>query len=206
NGTFTLERIEQILDVIELDLEALARLVRDGSSAPDELTHEQEAALAQDARLFSVFWLIQNEWSFGETLAAFAITRAELTGSYARLERMKLIRWGPRDRARLLLRRDFRYRDGGPIKKTYGLRAMNEFLAARFKAPLEFIRFESRVMSPESAAILKRRVERQARRRGAARRVPAVGVLGAERAQAPLGARPDIEVGIRTIVPRRHRI
>lgn len=160
NGTFTLERIEQILDVIELDLEELARLVRDGSSAPGELTHEQEAALAQDARLFSVFYLIQNEWSFGEILAAFAITRAELTSAYARLERMKLIRWGPRDRARLLLRRDFRYRDGGPIKKTYGLRAMNEFLAARFKAPLEFIRFESRVMSPESAAVLKRRLER----------------------------------------------
>src|SRR4051812_36948182 len=114
NGTFTLERIEQILDVIELDLEELARLVRDGSSAPGELTHEQEAVLAQDARLFSVFGLTKNEWSFAEFLAAFAITRAKLTSSYARLERMKLIRGGPRDRARLPLRRDFRYRDGGP--------------------------------------------------------------------------------------------
>src|SRR3954464_12182913 len=126
NGTFTLERIEQILEVIELDLEELARLVRDGAAAPTELSHDQEATLAQDARLFSVFWLIQNEWNFAETLAAFAITRAELTSAYARLERLKLIRWA-RERARLLVRRDFRYRDGGPIKKTYGLRAMNEF-------------------------------------------------------------------------------
>jgi len=58
------------------------------------------------------------------------------------------------------VRRDFRWRDGGPVKKTYGPRVMSEFLAARFKQPLEFLRFESRVMSPESAAVLQRRLER----------------------------------------------
>jgi transcriptional regulator with XRE-family HTH domain len=161
-GTLTLARIERILEALEIDLQELARLARDGSGAPLELTVEQEAALARDERLFSVFWLIQNEWSFAEILAAFAITRAELTAAYARLERLKLIRWGPRERARLLVRRDFRWRDGGPVKKTYGPRVMSEFLDARFKAPLEFLRFESRVLSPESAAVLKRRLERLA--------------------------------------------
>src|SRR5689334_4581860 len=93
-GTLTLARIEQILEALEIDLQELARLARDGSEAPAELTHEQEAALAREERLFSVFWLIQNQWSFAEILAAFAITRAELTSAYARLERLKLIRWG----------------------------------------------------------------------------------------------------------------
>jgi hypothetical protein len=37
---------------------------------------------------------------------------------------------------------------------------MSEFLAARFKQPLEFLRFDSRVLSPESAAVLKQRLER----------------------------------------------
>jgi len=159
-GVFTLERIEQILETIELDLQELARLAREGSGAPAELTQEQEQALARDERLFSVFWLVQNEWSFAGILEAFAISRAELTAAYARLDRLRLIRWGPRERARLLVRRDFRWRDGGPVKKTYGPRVMSEFLAARFKQPLEFLRFESRVMSPESAAVLKRRLER----------------------------------------------
>jgi transcriptional regulator with XRE-family HTH domain len=159
-GTFTLARIEQILEVIDLDLQELARLAREGSPQPNELSHEQEAALARDERLFSVFWLVQNEWSFAGILDGFAISRAQLTSSYARLERLKLIRWGPRERAQLLVRRDFRWRDGGPVKKTYGPRVMGEFLDARFKAPLEFLRFESRVMSPESAAVLKRRLER----------------------------------------------
>ena len=159
-GSFTLARIEQILEAIELDLQELARLARDGSPAPAELTQDQELALSRDERLFSVFWLIQNQWSFAEILEAFAISRAELTSAYARLERLKLIRWGPGERARLTVRRDFRWRDGGPVKKTYGPRVMSEFLAARFKQSLEFLRFESRVMSPESAAVLKRRLER----------------------------------------------
>ena len=159
-GTFTLERVEEILEVLELDLGELARLARDGSGGAAELTHEQEAALARDARLFSVFWLLQNQWSFDEIVAGLALTRAELTAVYARLERLKLIHWGAGERARLRVRRDFRWRDGGPVKKTYGPRVMSEVLAARFKAPLEFLRFESRVLSPESAAVLKRRLER----------------------------------------------
>lgn len=160
HGSFTLGRVEQILEAIDLDLQELARLARDSSARPAELSVEQEAALAHDERLFSVFWLLSNEWSFEEILAAFSISRAQLTTSFARLERLKLIRWGPRERARLLVRRDFRWRDGGPVKKTYGPRVMSEFLAARFKQPLEFLRFDSRILSPESAAVLKQRLER----------------------------------------------
>ena len=59
-GSFTLKRIEQILEAIELDLQELARLARDGSPAPAELSHDQEQGLARDERLFSVFWLIQG--------------------------------------------------------------------------------------------------------------------------------------------------
>src|SRR5256885_16627291 len=103
-SNFTLERMERVLEVLEVDLQELARLAREGSQAPAELTHEQELALARDERLFSVFWLVQNQWSFAEILAAYAVSRAELTSTYARLERLKLIRWGPGARAKLLVR------------------------------------------------------------------------------------------------------
>jgi transcriptional regulator with XRE-family HTH domain len=159
-GSFTLARTEEILDFLDIDLHELARLAREGSSAPAELSHEQELALAKDERLLSVFWLIQNRWSFAEILAAFAISRNELTSAFARLDRLALISWGAGERVRLRVRRDFRWRDGGPVKKAYGRRVMREFLEARFKAPLELLRFESRVLSAESAAILKRRLER----------------------------------------------
>ena len=79
--TFTLQRLEEILKVIELDFYELARLSHGRRSGPVELSLEQEAALAKDARLFSVFWLICNEWRFEEIVAEFRIGAAQITRS-----------------------------------------------------------------------------------------------------------------------------
>jgi len=159
-GSFTLRRIEEILDLLEMDLFEAARMSRGMRDGPAELAPEQETALAKDERLLSVFWLLLNEWRFGEILEAYSITRTELTLAFARLARLKLIDWGPGERARLRVAKDFRWRAGGPVKKAYGKRVTREFLDGRFDAPLELLRFETREMSPESAAVLKRRLER----------------------------------------------
>lgn len=159
-GTFTLARIEEVLAAVDLDLYEVARLSRGAAAGPAELTHEQELGLARDERLLAVFWLVLNGWSFEEIVAAFSITRTELTVAFGRLEKLKLIEWGPRERARLRVARDFVWRPGGPAKKAYARRAMAEFLRARFDAPLEMLRFESRELSAESAATLKSKLER----------------------------------------------
>jgi hypothetical protein len=159
-GTFTLARIEEVLAAVDLELYEVARLSRGAAGGGRELTHEQEAGLAKDERLLAAFWLVLNGWSFDEILSTFAITRTELTIAFARLEKLKLIEWGPRERVRLLVPRDFVWRPGGPAKKAYARRAMAEFLHARFDAPLELIRFEPRELSPQSAALFKSKLER----------------------------------------------
>jgi hypothetical protein len=159
-GTFTLERIEEILDLLEMDLFEAARMSRGMRGGPAELTLEQETALAKDERLLSVFWLLLNEWHYSEILEAFSISRNELTLAFARLAKLKLIDWGAEERARLRVAKDFHWRAGGPVKKAYGKRVTREFLEGRFDAPLELLRFETREMSAESAAVLKRRLER----------------------------------------------
>ena len=159
-GTFTLTRLDEILTVLELDLYEVARMSRRADEDPSELTLEQESALAKDERLLSVFWLIGNGWRFGEILKEFSISNTELTLAFGRLERLKLVAWGAGERVRLRVPKDFRWRAGGPVKKAYGRRVTQEFLQARFDAPLELLRFESREISAESAAVLKRRLER----------------------------------------------
>jgi transcriptional regulator with XRE-family HTH domain len=159
-GTFTLARIEEVLDAVDLDLYDVARMCRAAAGGATELTQEQETAIAKDPQLLATFWLVLNGWSFEEIVATFAVTRTELTIAFARMEKLRLIEWGPRERAKLLVPRDFAWRPGGPAKKAYARRAMAEFLQARFDAPLELIRFEPRELSPESAATLKRKLER----------------------------------------------
>ncbi|TAK43598.1 MAG: XRE family transcriptional regulator [Betaproteobacteria bacterium] len=159
-GSFTLARIEQILRLLDLELYDVARMARGRPEGPAELTPEQESVLARDERLLSVFWLLLNDWSFEEILLEFAIARAELTLAFARLARARLIEWGPRERARLAVPRDFQWRAGGPVKKAYGTRVMREFLDSRFDGAAELLRFEARELSADSAAVLRRRLER----------------------------------------------
>jgi len=160
--TFTLERLEEILKVIELDFYELARMSHGRRSGPVELAVEQETALAKDARLFSVFWLLCNEWRFDEIVAEFRLGAAQITSYFARLERLRLIDWRPGNRARLRVPKHYVWRAGGPLRKAYGLRVVNEFMRARFDAPHDAFHFEAQELSAESALVVKRRLERVA--------------------------------------------
>jgi len=161
-GTFTMARIEDILRVLDLDLVELARMARGPDNQAAELSVEQETLLASDEQLLSVFWLILNGWTFGEIVEEFTISRTVLTLALAKFERARLIDWDAGERVRLRVAKDFVWRAGGPVKKAYGLRVTAEFLHSRFAAPLELLRFEARDLSPASAAMLKRRLERVA--------------------------------------------
>jgi DNA-binding transcriptional regulator GbsR (MarR family) len=160
-GSFTLARIEQILGVLELDLHEVARMSRSAEGS-GVLSVEQEAALAGDEKMLSIFYLVANEWRFAEIVETFAVSRTELTIAFAKLEKVRLIEWSAGDRVRLLVPKDFRWRSGGPAKKAYARRVMDEFLHSRFDSALELMRWESREMSAESAAILKERLEKLA--------------------------------------------
>jgi len=160
--TFTLARVEQVLRVLELDLLELARMARGGQGEAAELGLDQETLLASDERLLSVFWLLLNGWRFADIVEAFVITRTELTLALAKFERARLIDWDTGERVRLRVAKDFVWRAGGPVKKAYGLRVTAEFLRSRFSGPLEMLRFEARDLSPASASMLRRRLERLA--------------------------------------------
>jgi transcriptional regulator with XRE-family HTH domain len=159
-GTFTLARVEDILRVLDLDLVEVARMARGDDGTPAQLSVEQEALLASDERLLSVFWLLLNGWRFADIVEEFAITRTELTLALAKFERARLIDWDAGERVRLRVAKDFVWRDGGPVKKAYGLRVTAEFLRSRFTGPQALLRFEARDLSSASAAVLRRRLER----------------------------------------------
>lgn len=159
-GAFTLRRLEQILEALDMDLYELAKSARKNDAGPAELSLEQEKALAADEKLLSVFWLLLNGWTVTRIAEAFAVSPAQLALACARLDRVGLIEWGPRERVRMRVTKDFRWRAGGPVKRAYGSRVMQEFLGSRFEAGLELLRFETREMSRASAAVLRRRLDR----------------------------------------------
>jgi len=160
--SFTLQRVEQILRLLEIDFQELARLSRGQRAGPEELSLEQETALAKDARLFTVFWLLCNDWRFDEIVGEFRQGAAQITTYFARLERLRLIDWRPGNRARLRVPKRYVWRAGGPLRKAYGLTVVSEFMRARFDGAHDAFHFEAQELSPESAIIVKRRLEKVA--------------------------------------------
>jgi len=148
--------------VLEVDFYELARMSHGRRSGPVELSLEQETALARDARLFSVFWLLCNDWRFDEIANKFHIGAAQLTAYFARLERLRLIDWRPGNRARLRVPKHYVWRTRGPLRKAYGLKVVTEFMRSRFDAPQDAFHFEAQELTPESAIVVKRRLERVA--------------------------------------------
>src|SRR5262245_6617031 len=108
--SFTLARLDEILRVLDMDLMELARLSQHRGAGPAELTLEQETALARDPRLFTVFWLVCNEWRFEDIVAEFGLTAPQATTYYARLAKLHLIDWRPGNRVRLRVPKHYVWR------------------------------------------------------------------------------------------------
>lgn len=130
--TFTLARLEDFCRVLEIDFFELARLARGRSVDVREMTEKQETALANDARLLGVFYLLLSDRTASEILASYEITRADLTRLLVRLDRLGLIDLLPRDRVRVKVPRLLRLHPGGPIHRVHGKRVVGDFVAAEF--------------------------------------------------------------------------
>jgi transcriptional regulator with XRE-family HTH domain len=160
--TFTLNRLEQVCAFLEIDFFELAKLARGAAAAGDHMTIEQEQVLAADPRLLAVFYLLFNDWSLEDILARHMLTRAEAIKLALKLEHAGLVDLLPGDKARLKVPKSVRLRDDGPIRRAHGKRVIGAFIDDGFAASDAFLSFEIRELSPASAALLQRRLERVA--------------------------------------------
>ena len=160
--TFTLARLAQFCEALEIDFGELARLARGREGDASEMTIAQETALAADARLLSVFYLVVNGWTFDEIVAHYQITPVQCVGCLAKLDRLKLIDLMPGNRMRVKVPRGTRLRSDGPIRRRHGKRAVEDFLAPQFDRAGGYFTFEFRDLSRASFEILRRKLERLA--------------------------------------------
>jgi DNA-binding Xre family transcriptional regulator len=158
--TFTLQRLEQVCAVLEVDFFELAKLARGASAAIDEMTLEQEKTLARDSRLLGVFYLLFNDWQPREIHERYSLTKAEVLKHVLVLEKLGLVELLPQDKARLKVPRTLRLRRDGPIRAAHGKSVVADFIEGDFKEPAALFRFEVRELSRASLAVLQRRLDR----------------------------------------------
>jgi DNA-binding Xre family transcriptional regulator len=156
----TLKRLEEICACLDVDVFELATVARSQSAQSQELTLEQEAALAADIRLLGVFYLVLNDWTLPDMLERYEIDKPEAISLLAKLEHLNLIRLLPGDRIRLLIPRTMRLRNDGPIRREHGNRVIGEFVSGDFVSAGGMFRMELRELSEPSYALMLRKLER----------------------------------------------
>ena len=160
--TLTLTRIEEICAFLEVDFFDLAKLARGVAATVNEMSVEQEKALARDSRLLGVFYLVFNEWKIEEIVSHYVLTRAEALKLLLQLDHLGLADLLPGDKVRLRVPKGLRLRLDGPIRRLHGPSVVSSFLEADFARQGGLFRFEFRELSQASFALVQRRLERMA--------------------------------------------
>ena len=158
-GDFTLARLEALCDLADVDLLELARQADAKRHRLDCLSTAQERELVADPQLLLAAICVLNRWSFERILAHYRLTEPQLIGLLARLDRMGLIDLLPGNRVKLHVARNFAWLPDGPIWRYFGDHVQNELLSGHFAPDRDMHRFAWGLMTAESAALLRARME-----------------------------------------------
>ncbi len=150
NQRFSLERVEDILNMLGLRFSDLVDRIERRNEAITQLTPEQETALVADSVLLVIAFLLLNRWSVSDILAVYDFTEAQVQSALLTLNRLNMIELLPFNKVRLLTARNFKWREDGPVQRFFAEKIQSEFFDVRFDAPGEELRFLGGTLTPES--------------------------------------------------------
>ena len=133
-GDFSMQRLDDICDVLDVSLADLAQGLPAMSSALTQLSEKQERALVRDNRLLLLTYLLVNDWTLAEITTTFAFDENDLVKLLLRLDELAIIDYRPPRRVRRLTARNFAWRKDGPVQAFFVNRVAAEFLGGTFDA------------------------------------------------------------------------
>jgi DNA-binding Xre family transcriptional regulator len=158
----TLERLERVCALMQLEVTDLLELVRDVESHITELTEAQERELVDTPKLLLVGVLVLSYWAAEDILATFRFSEAELVKLLLRLDRVGVIELLPGNRIKLKLARSFAWRKDGPIQRFFEARMQQQFFHSSFshEGELRLVMFGG--LSRRSNELIQQRLRRVA--------------------------------------------
>jgi DNA-binding Xre family transcriptional regulator len=160
---FTIERLESICSMVNLNFTDLVRLVDEDQHRLSNLTPEQEEELVSDLKFLLIAICTQSNWTFEEIISYYKFSEPECVKYLARLDKLGLIQLLPNNRIRQMVSKDFRWLSRGPIEKFFEKVAQSKFLESHFTRPGEIRLFKNGMLSRVSVNILRNKVEMLAR-------------------------------------------
>ncbi len=158
----TLERLDAICEVAQVDLAELARGLPRESRLINRLTEAQERELMSDPALLLVAVCAMHQLRLEEIVETYALDEAQVVAHLLRLEKIGILEVHANNRIRLRISRTFAWIPDGPIMR-YVKSQTADFFDHPFEGPGEMMRMFSVRISREGQAALLRQVEHLAR-------------------------------------------
>ncbi|MEM1436672.1 MAG: helix-turn-helix transcriptional regulator [Pseudomonadota bacterium] len=160
--SFSIKRLETLCQLAGAQLSDLVRLSDENQERLDELTAEQEAALADDLDALVVLIAALNRYRFEDILEEYAFSEPELQQLFTRLDRLGVLELQPGNRYRLRVARGFRWRKGGPIEQFLVRSVLSSFLDRKLVRQQDDFRFSWGTLTRESVARFRTRLNQLA--------------------------------------------
>lgn len=160
---FTLQRLDQILQVTGIGFHELSAMPDDEPRMISELTWEQEEEIINDPKKFLVAASVLNLLTIEQIVAIYDITEAEVTQYLIRLDKIGFLELQTNKRIKLLVTRTFRWIPNGPIQNNFKQQAYADYLESDFNGEHETIRLVNVMLSKASVALLLNRLKQIAR-------------------------------------------
>ncbi|MBQ4863986.1 helix-turn-helix transcriptional regulator [Pseudoalteromonas sp. MMG013] len=158
NQSFTLQRLEQICNLLQISLSDLFSITQKQQSQLTELTFEQEQELIDNPKLLLVAVCVRDAWDFQEIIAHYEIDKFELIQLFARLDKIKLIQLLPNNHYKLLIAQDFRWLKNGPLERFMEQEVLHRFMASKFDEPNSFRFYLRGRYSQSSIEVIQRKL------------------------------------------------
>ena len=159
---FTLDRLEQILAVLEMDFAELAQASADMPQLISQLTYAQEKEIISDTKLLVVAVLALNQVPIEEVVKNYKISAAEATACLLRLDKIGFLMLKPNNKVKLLVSRTFSWLPNGPIQGFFRDEAYSDYFDSRFDGHHEVQRLVSVMLSQQSTRLLLDRLKQVA--------------------------------------------
>lgn len=160
---FTLQRLEQICQLMALDFSDLLSLLQQAQGQISQLTEQQEAQLTADLGLLLVAVSVLNQWTLADIVKWYKFTPTECLQKLIQLDRLQLIELQPNNRIKLRIAANFSWREGGPIQRFFQQQLAAEFFQHRFTGQDEALLVLNGMLSSASNQEFQRKLNRLAR-------------------------------------------
>lgn len=156
---FTLDRLEDICGLIELELTDLVALYQAERTQIQSLTEAQEKELVADLQLLFVAVAARNRLTFEEIMHHYTLDESTCIQCLAKLDRLKIIDLLPGNRIKLRVADNFHWIPNGPIERFFEKNIQVPFLRGGFMQEMADKRFTFGLLGEASARTIIRKCE-----------------------------------------------